>query len=205
MFCAPGLVFDSTEGVGSRFHVLRSQTRCRRCRVRRVPFSCFVLHDSISTVPCASGPIFMFCAPGLVVGSDECVGSPFHILRARTRFRRYRGRRVLFLILRSRTCFHRYRGRLVPFSYFGAPCLVLGGTEGVWFRFHILRTLTCFRWYRGRQVPFLCFALPNSLSALPSASGPVVMFCAPGLVFGDAECVGSYFHDLRAHTRFRPF
>jgi hypothetical protein len=67
-FCAPELVFGGTEGVGSRFHVLRSRTRFRRCRVRRVPFSCFTRLDSFSAVPRASGLVFMFCAPGLVFG-----------------------------------------------------------------------------------------------------------------------------------------
>jgi hypothetical protein len=38
MFCASELIFGDTEGVESRFHVLRSQTRFRQCRVRRVPF-----------------------------------------------------------------------------------------------------------------------------------------------------------------------
>jgi hypothetical protein len=281
MFCALGLVFGGTEGVRSRFHVLRARARCRWYRGRPIPFSCFTLPNSFSTVPRASDPVFMFYALGLVVGGAECVGSRFHVLRARTRFRRYRGRwypfscfarwdwfsavprasdpvfmfcahgpvfggtegvrsrfhvlralthflryrgrRVpfpcfalqdsfsevprasgsvfmfcapglvfggtegvvsLFHVLRSRTRFRRYRGRQVPFSYFGAPCLVLGDTKVVWSCFHILRSLTCFRWYRRRRVPFLCFAFPDSLSALPSVSGPVVMFCAPGLIFG---------------------
>jgi ABC-type sulfate transport system permease subunit len=91
MFCAPGHVFDGKEGVGSRFQVLRVQTRIRRYRGRRVAFSCFALPDSFSAVPKASGPIFMFCAPdsfsavprasgpvfmfcapGLVFGGAEC-------------------------------------------------------------------------------------------------------------------------------------
>jgi hypothetical protein len=38
----------------------------------------------------------MFCAPGLVFGGVECVGSRFHVLCARTPFRQYRGRRVPF-------------------------------------------------------------------------------------------------------------
>jgi hypothetical protein len=31
MFCAPGIVFNGTEGAGSRFHVLCFRTRFRRC------------------------------------------------------------------------------------------------------------------------------------------------------------------------------
>jgi hypothetical protein len=54
MFCEPGHVFDCAEGVGSRFHILRSRTCFRQYRGRRVPFSCFVLPDSFSAVPKAS-------------------------------------------------------------------------------------------------------------------------------------------------------
>jgi hypothetical protein len=82
------LVFGGTEGVGSRFHVLSDQTRFRRYRGRRVPFSCFASPDSFSWVMRASGPIFMFCAPGLFFEGNEAVGFRFHILRVRTRFRR---------------------------------------------------------------------------------------------------------------------
>jgi hypothetical protein len=113
MFCAPGLFFCGTEGVESRFHVLQFRTRfagtegvpsrfhvlcsrtCfRRYRVRRVPFSCFALADSFLAVPRESCPVFIFCAPGLVFGYAECVGSRFHVLCSRTRLRRYRWRRV---------------------------------------------------------------------------------------------------------------
>jgi hypothetical protein len=38
----------------------------------------------------------MFCATGLVFGGTVDVWSRFNVLRARTRFRRYRGRRVTF-------------------------------------------------------------------------------------------------------------
>jgi hypothetical protein len=115
MFCASGFVFGGAECVGSRFHVLRSRTSFRRCRGRQIPFSCFArrtrfrpyrgrrvpfsyfaLTDSFSAVPSASGPVFMFCAPRLVIGGVEGVGSRFHVLRVRIRFRRYRGRRILF-------------------------------------------------------------------------------------------------------------
>jgi hypothetical protein len=92
-----GLIFGRTEGVGSRLYVLCSWTRCRLYRVRRVPFSCFELPDSFLAVPRALCPVFMFCAPGLGVSGTEGVGPRFHVLRSRTRFRRYRGRRVPFL------------------------------------------------------------------------------------------------------------
>jgi hypothetical protein len=75
MFSAPRHVFCGAEGVGYRFHVLRSRTHFRRyrrrrasfscfalldtfsgCGGRRVPFSYFALPDSFSAVPRASGP-----------------------------------------------------------------------------------------------------------------------------------------------------
>jgi hypothetical protein len=147
IFCERVLVFGGTEGNGSRFLVLYPRTRFRQCRGRRVLFSCFALPDSFSAGLRVSGPVFMFSAPGLIFGGTEGVGSCFHVSRARTRFRRYRG-----------------------------------------------------RWHS-----FSCFALPNSFSAVPSVSGPFFMFCAPELVFGRTEGVGSHFHVLRARTCFRRY
>jgi hypothetical protein len=144
MFCAPGLVFGVSEGVGSHLNVLRSRKHFRRCGGRRVPFSCFALSDSFSVILRASGPVFMFCASRLVFSGTEGIGSRFHVLRSRRRFRRCEGRRV----------------------------------------------------------PFSCFALLDSFSAVLWASGPVFKFCAPGLVFGGAEGVGSCFHVLRSRTLF---
>jgi hypothetical protein len=145
MFCAPGVVFGCTEGVDSDLHVLCSRTRFLRYRGRQLPFSFLARPDSFSAISKSSGLVFKFCAHRLVFGGAECVGSRFHILRARTRFQRY----------------------------------------------------------RGRQVPFSCFALPNSFKAVPRASGPVFLVCAPGYVFGGTEDVVSRFHVLRARTRFR--
>jgi hypothetical protein len=66
MFCAPGPVFDSTDGIGSSFNVLRSRTHLRRYGGRWVQFL---------AVPTASGPIFMFCASGLIFGGTEGIVS----------------------------------------------------------------------------------------------------------------------------------
>jgi hypothetical protein len=44
----------------------------------------------------AVGPVFMFCAPGLVFGGTEGVVSRIHVLRSRTHFGRYRGRRIQY-------------------------------------------------------------------------------------------------------------
>jgi hypothetical protein len=164
VFCAPGLIFGGTERVGSRFHVVRARTHVRRYRGRRIPFSSFTCLDSFSAVPRASGPVFIFCAPGLIFGRTEGVGSRFHVLRAGTRF-----------------------------------C----GTEGVRFLFHVVRARTRFRRYRGRPIPFSCCACPDSFTVGPRASGPVFMFCAPGLVFDGTEGVPSRFLVVRARTRFQ--
>jgi hypothetical protein len=188
--------------------------------VRQVPFSCFALIDSLSAVPRASGPVFMFCAPGLVFGGAKSVGSHFHVLRIRTHVRRYQGRRVpfsCFALPDSFSAIPRNRGRRALFSCFAHPdlflavpwasgpvfmiCasgLVFGGTKGVGFRIHVLRAWTSVRRYRGRRVPFLFFARPDSFSMVPRASGPVFMFCAPILVFDGTVGVGSLLSCLHA-------
>jgi hypothetical protein len=52
--------------------------------------------DPFWDVPRASGPIFMFCATRLIFGDTDGIESRFHVLRSRTRFGGYRGRRVKF-------------------------------------------------------------------------------------------------------------
>jgi hypothetical protein len=193
MFCAPKIIFDGAECVGSRFHDLRARTHFRLYRGRRVPFSCFALPDSFSAVPRASGPIFMFCAPEIVFGGTESVGSLFHVLRARAHFRRYRGHWVPFSCFALPGSFLLVPRASGPVFMFCAPRLVFVGTEGVGSRFHVLRS----------QVPFSCFVLRDSFSTMPSASGPVFMFCDAGLVFGGIEGVGSRFHVLRSLNHFR--
>jgi hypothetical protein len=138
----------------------------------------------------------MICAAGLVFGGTEGVRSLFHILRSRTHFRRYRARRFSF------SAVPRASG---PVFMFCAHRLVVGGAECVGSRFPILRARSRFWRYRGRPFPFSCFALPDSFSALPRASGPVFKFCAPRLIFGGTEGVGSHFHILRSRTRFRRY
>jgi hypothetical protein len=213
MFCAPLIVFGCTEGVGSLYHVLRSRThfrryegvrslfhvlrfrtRFRRYRGRRIPFSCFARPDSFSAVPRASDPVFMFCAPGLIFISAECVGSCFHVWRSRTRFRRYRGRRVPFSCFARSDSFSAVPRASGPVFMFYAPGLVFDDTVGIRSVFHVLHSQTHFRRYRGSRVPFSCFTLHNSFSTVPTASGPVFMYCAPGLVFGSTEGVGSHFY-----------
>jgi hypothetical protein len=183
MFCVPGLIFGGTGRVRSRFHVLRSRTHFRRYRGSCVPFSCFVLPDSLLAMPSASGPVFIFCALGLVYGDTDGVG-------------------YLIQVLHSRTHFTPVPGASGPIFLFGAPGLVFGNTKGVGSRFLVLRSRTRFQRYRGRRVPFSyfaprtrflrfhgrrvlcsCFARPNTFLVVPRASGPVFMFCTPVLVF----------------------
>jgi hypothetical protein len=203
LFCATGLIFDGTEGVGSRFLVLHAQTRFRRFRGRQVPFSCFARPDSFSAVPSASGPVFLFCVPGLIFGGTEGIRSRFDVMRSGTSFRRYRGRRVPFLRFALPNSFSTVPRASGPVFRFCAPELVFGGTGGVRSCFLAFSARTRFRRFRGRRVPFSWFALPDSFSAVPGASGPVFMFCAPELVFGGTKCVGSRFLVLCSQTRFR--
>jgi hypothetical protein len=150
MFCALGLIFDSIEGDGSRF---------RPYRGRRVPFSCFALLDSFSAAPRVASPFFIFCAPELIFNGTGCDVSRFHILRSRTRFWQYRGRRILFskfALPDSISTVSRASGPVLMFCTLG---LFFGSTEGVGSRFHVLRARTRFRRYQGRPVPFSCFAL----------------------------------------------
>jgi hypothetical protein len=144
----------------------------------------------------------MFCAPGLVFGGTEGVGSRFHVLRARTHFRRYRGCRVPFSGFALPDSFSAVSRASGPVFIFCAPGLVFGGTEGVGSRFLVFRSRTHFRWYRWRRVPFTCFACPDSFSAVPWDSGPILMFCAPGLVFGGPEAVRFLFYVFCAGNRF---
>jgi hypothetical protein len=194
MFCVPGLVFGAIEGVGTRFLFLRSRTHFRQYRGRRVPFSCFARPDAFSAVPWASGLVFMFCKPRLVFGGTVGVGSRFHFLRPRTRFR----------VFKLSNSFSAVPSASGPVFMFSAPGLFSGGTEVVRSRFHVFRSRTCFWGYRGRsalfhvlrtrthfrryrrrRVQFSSFARPDSFLALVG--------------------VGSRFHVLLARTRFRRY
>jgi hypothetical protein len=243
MFFTSGDVFDETEGVNSRFHVLGSRTHFSWYRGRRVMFSCFDLTDSfsvvwrvsglifmfcaprhISAVLRASGPIFMFCAPGhifgvtegvglnfnfctpgLVFGGTEGVGSRFHVLHARTHFRRYRRRPIPFSCFPLPYIFLAVPRASGPSFMFCTPGLDFSGTKGVDSRFHVLRFRTRFRQYGGHRLPFSCFISPDSFSAVPRMSGPVFIFGASGLIFGGTEGVGTCFHILCSRTCFRRY
>jgi hypothetical protein len=125
----------------------------------------------------------MFCAPALIFGGTEGVGSCFHVLRSRTRFRRCGGRPIsfsCFALLNSFSAVPRTSGLVLMFC---ALVLIFSGTEGVGYRFHVLQSRTQFRRYRGRRPPFSCFTLPNSFSTVSRASDPVFMFCACATLF----------------------
>jgi hypothetical protein len=204
MFCAPGLLSHGTEVVGSLFHVLSSRTHFRRYRGRRVPFLCFAHPDSfsavsrpsnpifmfcaselVSAIPTASGPVFLFCAPGHVFGGAESIGSCFHVLRSRTRFLRYRGRRLPVLFFTRPNSFSTVPTASGPDIIFCSPRYVFGGAEGVGSRFHVLRSRTLFPRFRGRRVPFSCMH--------------------PILILGGTEGIRSHFYVLRSQTRFQRY
>jgi hypothetical protein len=138
MFCVLGLIFSGDEGVVSRFHILRARTRFRWYLVRRVPTSCFARPFSFSAVPRAFGPVIMFCSPILIFGGSEGVGTLFNVLRVRTCFLGYRGRRVPFSCFARPDSFSAVSSVSCPYFMFCAPVLVFSGTGGVGSHFHIL-------------------------------------------------------------------
>jgi hypothetical protein len=164
MFCNLRLIFDGSEGVASRFlvlrlllvsdptdgvrfcfHVLCSRTRIRRFRGRRVLFSCFTSTYSFSALSRASGPVFMFCAPGLVFGDTEGVRSRFHVLCYRTHSWRFHGRQVPFSYFASPYSFSTVPRASGPVFLFCVPVLIFDGSEGFGSRFLVLRPRTRFR------------------------------------------------------------
>jgi hypothetical protein len=134
----------------------------------------------------------MFCMPGLIFGGTEGVRSHFHVLCSR-------------LVFDGTDLFSAVPRASGPVFMICSPGLIFGGTEGIRSHFHVLCSQAHFRRYGGRRVSISCFAQPDSFSAVPSVSGPVIMFCAPRTVSGGTEGVGSRFHVLRVGTRFRRY
>jgi hypothetical protein len=122
----------------------------------------------------------MFCAPRLIFGGSEGVWCRFIVLRARTDFRRYRGRPVPFLCFALPDSFSALLRASAPVFMFYAPWLVSRGTEGVRSRFHVLRSRLIFDGNKGVGS----------------------RFCATGVVSCDTEGVGTRFEVLRSCTRF---
>jgi hypothetical protein len=203
MFCDLELILGDTEGVGSLFNVSCSQTPFGRYRGSKVLFLCFANSDSFLTVPSVSGPVFMFCAPGLVFYGTEGIRSRFHVLCFRTRFRRYLERRVpfsCFVLPKYFSPVSRASTLVYMFCAFG---FVLDGTEGVESSFHVLCSQTRFGRYLVRRDPFSCFELPDSFSAVERKPDTVFMFCASEVVLCGIGSAGSPFHVLRSRTHLR--
>jgi hypothetical protein len=173
--------------------------------VRRVPFSCFARSDSFSAVAWASGPVFMFCAPRLVFSGTEGVVSLLSCFALPDSFSEELSVSVPFSYFARLDSFSTVPSASGPDVMFYEPGLVYGGVECVGCRFHVLHARNHFRRYRGRRVPFSCFALPHSFSTIPRASGPVLMFYAPRIIFDGAEGVGSHFHVSRSRSSFRRY
>jgi hypothetical protein len=96
----------------------------------------------------------MFCAPKLIFGDTEGAGSRFHVLRSRTHFGRYSGRRVPISSFALPEAFGAVPRASDPVFKFCAPKLIFDDNEGVGSYFHILRSQTLFQRYRVRKVPF---------------------------------------------------
>jgi hypothetical protein len=120
-----------------------------------------------------SGPVFKFCAPGLVLGSTAGIGSRFNFLRALTHFRRYQGRRLPFSCFARPDSFPTVPRASYPVFKFCDSGHVFGGTKGVGSCFHVLRSTSRFSRYRGRRVPFSCFVLTDTFLAVPRALSPL--------------------------------
>jgi hypothetical protein len=141
------------------------------------------------------GPVFMFCAPGHVLGGTEGVASRFRRYReSRVPFSRFVRPESLSAAPRASTpvfmfcvpdSFLAVRRASAPVFMFCAPGLICSGTERVGCHYQVLRSrihfrryrgcrisFSCFarpdsfRWYRGRRVPFSCLAFPDSFSAV---------------------------------------
>jgi hypothetical protein len=163
------------------------------------------LPDPFWVVPSSSDHDFICCAPRLVLGATKGAVSRFHVLRPRTHFRLYRGRRVPFSCFALLDSFSPVPRASGPVFVFCAPRLIFVGSEGVRSRFHVLSSRTHFRRYWGCRVPFSYFALPKLFHAESGASSLIFMFHALGLYFGGTEGVRSRFHGLHSRTHFQRY
>jgi hypothetical protein len=193
MFCVPVLIFAGTDRFRSRFHVFADGHVY--CGAEGV--------GSHFHLPRVLGSVFLFCVPILIFIGSEGVGSRFHLLCSRTHFRLCIGRRVPIYCFVLSDSFSTVPTASCLVFIFCAPGFVFRDTRGVGSHFHVLRARTHFRLYGWRPLPFSCFALTNTFSAMRRASGTVLMFFAPGLVFVGFEGVRSRFHVLCPRTRFR--
>jgi hypothetical protein len=143
IFCAAELFFDDTEGVESRFHVLRCRTLFRQYRGQSVSISCFALPDSFSAAPRASGQVSMFCAPELVFSRTEVVEfSCYALPDSFSAVQSASGPFFMFYV--AELMFNGTEGVGSRF-HVCAPRLVFGSTKGLGCHFHVLCSRTRFR------------------------------------------------------------
>jgi hypothetical protein len=64
-------------------------------------------------------------------------------------------------------------------------------------------SIVLFHWSRSNIL--YSILLPDTFSAVPSASGLVFTFCVSGLILGSTESAGSSFHVLRFRTCFQRY
>jgi hypothetical protein len=168
--------------------------------------------------------VFMFCTPEFVLGGTEEVGTHLHVLRSRTHFGRYRGRRAQFSYFVLADSFGAVPRASGPVFMFFTPGLIFGGTDGIGSRFHfllpnsfstiprvsgpvfyVLRSRARFGLKRGRWVPFSSFTLLVLFWTVQRARGPVFMFCAIRIVWCRTKGGGFRFPVLRSLPRFRRY
>jgi hypothetical protein len=147
----------------------------------------------------------MFCAPRLIFGGTEGVGSLFHILREQNRFRLNRGRQLPFLCFVLPDSFFAVMRASAPVFKFCAPGIIFDGTEGIRSRFHVCTLGHVFGDREGVGSRFHVLRTRNRFSAVPRVLVSVYMFCAPEVVSRGTEGVRSRFHVLRDRTGFRRY
>jgi hypothetical protein len=138
----------------------------------------FCAPNSFRAVPRASGPVFMFCAPELILGCIERAGSRFHVLCNETHFGWYRGCRVPFSFLALSDPFWAVPRAPGLAFMFCAPKLVSAILRALVlvFMFCAPGPVTRFKQNRGRRVQSSCFALPNSFLRYRGRRNPIFMF-----------------------------
>jgi hypothetical protein len=145
--------------------------------------------------------VFMFCTTKFVLGGTEEVGTRLHVLRSRTHFGRYRGRRAQFSYFVLADSFGAVPRASGPVFMFFTPELIFGGTDGIGSHFHFFASELVFDDTEGVGSCFLCFALPGSFGAKARALGHVFKFYAPGLILDGTEGTWPCFHVLRYQNR----
>jgi hypothetical protein len=111
---------------------------------RHIQFHCYAFPTRFRRNRGAPGPVFIFCTFRLVFGGTEDIGSSFHVLRYRSRFRRYRGRGVQFSCFALSNSFWTVPKASGPIFMFFVLWLILDDTKSVGSNFRILHSITHF-------------------------------------------------------------